>query len=90
MSAKTKRSKAAKPTTNRPHREPTHDEIALCAMAIWVEAGRPQGRDLEHWLMAETHLRQACQADADVAPAPQPRRSTRHGPKRSQPPRAAL
>ncbi len=31
-----------------------HDEeIRLIAYRIWEEQGRPDGRDLEHWLKAE-------------------------------------
>ncbi len=30
------------------------DEIKLIAYAIWEEASCPDGRDCEHWLMAET------------------------------------
>lgn len=90
MSAKTKSNPAAKRINTPPHREPTHDEIALCAMTIWEEEGRPQGRDLEHWLLAETRLRQALQVEADAASGSQPRRTTRNGSKRSQPQPAAL
>jgi hypothetical protein len=84
MSAKTKTNPAAEHATDPPHREPTHDEIALCAMTIWVEEGRPQGRDLEHWLLAEARLRHALQVEADAASGSQPRRSARNGSKRSQ------
>lgn len=90
MSAKTKTNPAAKRITTPPHREPTHDEIALCAMTIWEEEGRPQGRDLEHWLLAETRLRHALQVEADATSGSQPRRTTRNGPKRSQPQPVAL
>ncbi len=38
---------------------PAHDEISRRARAIWEERGRPDGRDLEHWLDAERQLRQA-------------------------------
>jgi len=31
-----------------------HDEeVRLIAYRIWEEEGRPDGRDLEHWLKAE-------------------------------------
>lgn len=90
MSAKTKTNEAAQRIAPPPHREPTHDEIALCAMTIWVEEGRPQGRDLEHWLLAETRLRQALQVEAAAAAGGQPRRTTRNGAKRGQPQPVAL
>lgn len=91
MSAKTKTSTSAKRiSAAAPHREPTHDEIALCAMTIWVEEGRPQGRDLEHWLLAEARLRHALQVEADAGSGSQPRRSSRSGAKRTVPHSAAL
>ncbi len=64
MSAKTKTNPPARRITAPPRREPTHDEIALCAMNLWEAEGRPQGRDLEHWLQAEARLRQRCQTRA--------------------------
>jgi len=36
----------------------THEEISKRAREIWEREGRPQGRDKEHWLQAETELRQ--------------------------------
>lgn len=90
MSAMTKTNDPAKRIATPPRREPTHDEIALCAMTIWVEEGHPQGRELEHWLLAEARLRQACEAAADAASGIQPRRSTQNGSKRSQPHPVAL
>jgi hypothetical protein len=35
---------------------PTHDQIAQRAYEIFVERGRPEGRDQEHWLLAESQL----------------------------------
>jgi hypothetical protein len=35
---------------------PTHEEIAICAQAIYEREGRPQGRAMEHWLAAEKQL----------------------------------
>lgn len=85
MSAKNKSSQRAARIAAQPRPEPTHDEIALCAMSIWEEEGRPQGRELEHWLLAEARLRQGCKADASAASGESPRRSGRNGSKRSQP-----
>jgi len=45
-------------THNRSKNEPTHDEIAAVARAIWEQEGRPEGRNVEHWLQAEKQLRQ--------------------------------
>ena len=33
------------------------DKVADRARRIWEERGRPEGRDLEHWLEAERQLR---------------------------------
>src|SRR2546423_391219 len=50
---------------------PTHDQVAALAHAIWIDRGRPEGMDLDHWLEAE---RQLCgevrvPATADEIPA---------------------
>ena len=37
-----------RPTDNR-----DNDEIARVAQAIWEAEGRPEGRDVEHWLRAK-------------------------------------
>jgi hypothetical protein len=58
--------KRAKKTKNRPVtqnladsvQEPTREEIMSLAYSFWEQAGRPEGRALEHWLLAETQLRQ--------------------------------
>lgn len=34
-----------------------HEEISRRAREIWEREGCPQGRDLEHWLLAEAELR---------------------------------
>lgn len=40
----------------KPESRPTQEEIAQRAYEIFVQRGRPQGRDLEHWLEAEAQL----------------------------------
>ena len=35
------------------------DRIAQRAYQIWLESGRPEGHDLEHWLAAERELTSA-------------------------------
>jgi len=35
----------------------THSEIAHRAYELFLAAGGPHGRDLEHWLQAESELR---------------------------------
>jgi hypothetical protein len=37
--------------------EPTEAEIQHAAYLIWVEEGRPEGRELEHWMAAKELLR---------------------------------
>lgn len=39
-----------------PAPEPTEQEIQHAAYLLWVENGRPEGRDLEHWLAAKEML----------------------------------
>ena len=36
---------------------PTNEQVAALAYAIWLDRGRPEGRDMEHWLEAERQLR---------------------------------
>ena len=38
------------------YQEPTHDEIAACALRIYESEGRPEGKQMQHWLQAETQL----------------------------------
>ena len=38
------------------YREPTWDEIAVCARRIYETQGRPEGKALDHWLQAEALL----------------------------------
>src|SRR5260221_12169351 len=47
------------------------DRIRERAYQLWEQAGRPSGRDLEHWARAEAELRVAPPAaPAPAAPAP--------------------
>ena len=36
----------------------THEEIACRAHDLWENEGRPEGRELEHWLQAESQIQQ--------------------------------
>ena len=36
--------------------EPTEAEIQHAAYLLWIENGRPEGRDLEHWMAAKEML----------------------------------
>ena len=57
---------------------PTHEQIAARAYEIFIERGQPQGRDLDHWLEAETQLRAAAQSTSGA------RMQETHGNGRSQ------
>ena len=37
-------------------RDPSEAEIQHAAYLLWIENGRPEGRDLEHWLAAREML----------------------------------
>ena len=43
---------------------PTHEQIAARAYEIFIERGRPEGRDLDHWLEAEAQLRASAQTES--------------------------
>lgn len=43
----------------------THEDISKRAREIWEREGRPEGRDMEHWLQAEAELREGTIAQAD-------------------------
>jgi len=43
-------------TKDEPETKPAQDEVAKKAYAIYLKEGRPQGRDVENWLEAETKL----------------------------------
>ncbi len=36
---------------------PARDSIAARAYEIWLESGRPNGKDQEHWFQAEREIR---------------------------------
>lgn len=46
----------------------THEEIARCAYYIWESEGRPEGRDVEHWLQAELQLQADRALDKKMEP----------------------
>ena len=52
--------KAAPQATRR--REITSDLIAARAYTIWEQQGRPQGRERDNWLLAESQLKQEIQS----------------------------
>ncbi|MFV3076080.1 DUF2934 domain-containing protein [Niveispirillum fermenti] len=37
--------------------EPSQDQVAEEAYLLWLSEGQPQGRDVEHWLVAEQIVR---------------------------------
>lgn len=46
-----------KPRPAVPAPEPTEAQIQHEAYLLWLEEGRPAGRDLDHWLAARELLR---------------------------------
>ena len=48
--------------TNRSNGPISTASIAFRAYTLWEQAGRPHGRDLEHWLLAESQLMQNTRA----------------------------
>ena len=68
-SAPAKPAKSAKPVKTVAKAAPTRraittDCIAARAHTLWDQAGRPQGRDVEYWLQAESQLKQDTQSFA--------------------------
>ena len=53
-----------------------HTEIAKRAYTMWELEGRPTGRDLEHWLRAETELEATQNAQTGNEAPPKRRRPT--------------
>jgi len=45
--------------SDRPMLPASREQIAALAHALWIDRGRPEGRDLEHWFEAERQLRGA-------------------------------
>jgi len=76
----TKRTVARKapeePTSFRGAARPSHEEITRRAYEIFIERGRPEGRDVEHWLEAEGQLIAALQPQARSPAAGTLRRTT--------------
>lgn len=50
------------------HMMTSEQRISLRAYAFWEAEGRPEGRDVEHWLKAEEALR--AEAAGDATPDP--------------------
>ena len=52
----------------------THEEIRDRAYALWIEAGSPDGRDMEFWAQAERELAEQNGSDLseedDAVPMP--------------------
>jgi hypothetical protein len=44
-----------KSSTEKTH-PPTESEVAVVAYSFWEEEGRPDGRDMVHWLRAVAHV----------------------------------
>jgi hypothetical protein len=61
----------SKPETSGPQskRQDLEREIATAAYYIWEKEGRPQGRELDHWLRAEHNVRRLVDSDKTRKPA---------------------
>jgi len=46
------------------HPEPEH--IAICSYFIWEQEGRPDGREVTHWLQAEIQLPRDLETHAEA------------------------
>jgi hypothetical protein len=55
---------------------PSHEQITRRAYEIFIERGRPEGCDLEHWLEAEKQLRAAGQGKSTASLTPSTSAST--------------
>jgi hypothetical protein len=55
------------PTMARTENEPTPEQIAERARTLWEQEGRPEGRDLAHWLEAERQLRSGLSGSGGTA-----------------------
>ncbi len=73
--------------------QPTSDQIARAAYLLWEREGRPNGRDVAHWLRAERQLMAGADGTAstrDPSAKPgaemtkRPASGRRSGPKRSE------
>jgi hypothetical protein len=47
----------------------SHEEIARRAYEIFIERGRPEGRDQEHWFAAESQLAPTLRPPPQAKPA---------------------
>lgn len=43
-------------TSSKPETKPAHNDVAKKAYAIYLKEGRPQGRDVQNWLEAESQV----------------------------------
>jgi hypothetical protein len=53
-----------------PRAEVQRQQIAKRAYALWEQEGRPDGRDLDHWLQAEAELTSSADGPLDAAATP--------------------
>jgi hypothetical protein len=50
------------------HAEPSHEETALRAWSLYEREHHPEGRDVDHWLAAESQLRDERRHAASIDP----------------------
>jgi hypothetical protein len=64
--------------------DPTEAEIQHAAYLLWIEEGRPEGRDFEHWLAARELLRHRPGRELSPARRAQPNLSEKSADQHSQ------
>lgn len=72
-----------KELTNTNPGQPSRDEIAKRAYAIYEASGRQEGHALEHWLQAERQLTTGRKANVRASAGPETRSATHEMPKQS-------
>lgn len=60
------------------------EEIRLMAYQIWEDEGRPEGRDLEHWLKAQATWQGRQRQDLSATPSGPPAHSAKGQRKRAR------
>jgi hypothetical protein len=64
-------------------KRPTHEQIAARAYQIYLEQGRSDGHDLDHWLQAEYELMQLPVAELAKLEPPLPKQTRSASRKRT-------
>lgn len=65
--------------------EPSNEDIAVCAYHIWEREGRPDGKDVVHWVQARAQLIADRKQDAGLLGATRALRTSRKVKKAKRP-----